>query len=100
MAFAKWPQQRDVSTSCHRANSYNRTGIPRLSKRVFLTDAMRGPMHCSCMTTTLTPRPGSPCHTLPVLSNGRLSGVLTLDNVGEFVMIEAALRSLSSHKKS
>jgi hypothetical protein len=35
-----------------------------------------------------------------VLSNGRLSGVLTLDNVGEFVMIEAALRSLSSHKKS
>jgi Zn-dependent protease len=33
------------------------------------------------------------CHTLPVLSGGRLSGVLTLDNVGEFVMIEAALRS-------
>jgi len=41
---------------------------------------------------------GSPCHTLPVLSNGQLRGVLTLDNVGEFVMIEAALRSLSSHK--
>lgn len=39
-----------------------------------------------------------PCHTLPVLSDGRLSGVLTLENVGEFVMIEAALRSLSSHK--
>ena len=41
---------------------------------------------------------GSPCHTLPVLSNGQLSGVLTLDNVGEFVMIEAALRSLASQK--
>lgn len=40
----------------------------------------------------------SPCHTLPVLSDGRLAGVLTLDNVGEFVMIEAALRSLASHK--
>ena len=39
-----------------------------------------------------------PCHTLPVLSDGRLSGVLTLENVGEFVMIEAALRSLASHK--
>ena len=38
------------------------------------------------------------CHTLPVLSTGRLIGVLTLDNVGEFVMIEAALRSLASHK--
>jgi Zn-dependent protease/predicted transcriptional regulator len=39
-----------------------------------------------------------PCHTLPVLSDGRLSGVLTLENVGEFVMIEAALRSLASQK--
>jgi len=37
-----------------------------------------------------------PCHTLPVLSDGRLTGVLTLENVGEFVMIEAALRSLVS----
>lgn len=36
------------------------------------------------------------CHTLPVLREGRLCGVLTLDNVGEFVMIEAALRSSSA----
>jgi Zn-dependent protease len=35
---------------------------------------------------------------LPVLSNGRLCGVLTLDNIGEFVMIEAAVRSSASHK--
>lgn len=40
----------------------------------------------------------SSCRTLPVLSDGRLTGVLTLDNIGEFVMIEAALRSLASHK--
>jgi Zn-dependent protease/CBS domain-containing protein len=33
------------------------------------------------------------CRTLPVLTDGRLSGVLTPDNVGEYVMIEAALRS-------
>ncbi|MGZ3331129.1 MAG: site-2 protease family protein [Gemmatimonadaceae bacterium] len=39
----------------------------------------------------------SSCRTLPVLSDGRLTGVLTLDNIGEFVMIEAALRSLA-HK--
>lgn len=33
------------------------------------------------------------CHSLPVISDHRLDGVLTLDNVGEFMMIEAALRS-------
>jgi Zn-dependent protease/predicted transcriptional regulator len=33
------------------------------------------------------------CHTLPVLSGGRLCGVLTAENVAEFVMIDAALRS-------
>jgi Zn-dependent protease len=32
------------------------------------------------------------CHTLPVLSGDRLEGVLTADNVGEFMMIDAALR--------
>jgi len=42
---------------CHRANAYKRSGIPRPSKRVFLTDALRGTMHCSCMATTLTPPP-------------------------------------------
>ena len=35
----------------------------------------------------------SHCHALPVVSNHRLNGVLTLDNVGEFMMIETALRS-------
>jgi CBS-domain-containing membrane protein len=35
------------------------------------------------------------CHTLPVISGGQLRGVLTLENVGEFVMIEAALRTAS-----
>jgi Zn-dependent protease/predicted transcriptional regulator len=33
------------------------------------------------------------CHTLPVLSGGRLCGVLTAENVAEFVMIDAALHS-------
>jgi Zn-dependent protease/predicted transcriptional regulator len=32
------------------------------------------------------------CHTLPVLRDRRLVGVLTMENVGEFVMIESALR--------
>jgi Zn-dependent protease len=32
------------------------------------------------------------CHTMPVLRDGRLAGMLTTDNLGEFVMIRAALK--------
>ena len=32
------------------------------------------------------------CHTLPVLRNGMLVGLLTMDNLGEFIRIQAALR--------
>lgn len=32
------------------------------------------------------------CHSLPVILNGQLLGVLTMDNVGEYVMVQAALR--------
>ena len=31
------------------------------------------------------------CQTLPVTRNGQLVGLLTTDNVGEFVMIQAAI---------
>ena len=33
------------------------------------------------------------CHTLPVLHQGRLVGLVTDDNVGEFLMIQSALRT-------
>ncbi|HXG11724.1 MAG TPA: site-2 protease family protein [Gemmataceae bacterium] len=33
------------------------------------------------------------CRSLPVVRNGQLVGLITLDNVGEFVMIQSALRS-------
>ena len=36
------------------------------------------------------------CRSLPVEHNGRLVGMLTLDNVGEFIMIESALRRARS----
>lgn len=39
----------------------------------------------------------SPCHAMPVMSDGQLRGVLTLDGVGEFVAIAAALRRSTSH---
>jgi Zn-dependent protease/CBS domain-containing protein len=32
------------------------------------------------------------CHSLPVIDDGKLLGVLTMDNVGEYVMVQAALR--------
>lgn len=32
------------------------------------------------------------CHSMPVVQDGRLLGVLTMDNVGEYVMVQAALR--------
>jgi len=31
------------------------------------------------------------CHTLPILRNGQLVGLVTMDNVGEFLMIQSAL---------
>jgi Zn-dependent protease len=36
------------------------------------------------------------CRSLPVLHGGRLVGMFTLDNVGEFLMIQAALRQAAS----
>jgi Zn-dependent protease/predicted transcriptional regulator len=32
------------------------------------------------------------CHSLPVVKDGKLIGMITMDNVGEFLMIQAALR--------
>jgi Zn-dependent protease len=33
---------------------------------------------------------GNKCHTMPVIDNGVLQGVLTLENVGEFFMVQSA----------
>ena len=32
------------------------------------------------------------CHTMPVLRNGSLVGLLTMENLGEYFMIQSALR--------
>ena len=36
------------------------------------------------------------CHTLTVFHHGSLVGLLTMDNVGEFIRIQAALRGTKS----
>ena len=36
------------------------------------------------------------CHSMPVVNEGKLLGVLTMDNVGEYVMVQAALRGAKS----
>jgi Zn-dependent protease/predicted transcriptional regulator len=36
------------------------------------------------------------CHTLPVMRNGKLVGLITMDNLGEFVMIQSALGTAKS----
>jgi hypothetical protein len=40
------------------------------------------------------------CHTMPVTFNGKLVGLLTMDNVGEFLMIQAAMRPTSRRPQS
>lgn len=39
---------------------------------------------------------GRDCHTIPVLEHGALIGLVTMDNVGEFLMIQSAERARSS----
>ena len=42
---------------------------------------------------------GRDCHTMPVLDRGALVGLVTMDNVGEFLMIHAAERKASPAPK-
>jgi Zn-dependent protease/predicted transcriptional regulator len=40
------------------------------------------------------------CHTMPVTYNGRLVGLLTTDNVGEFLMIQTVMRQGARQRQS
>lgn len=43
------------------------------------------------LETAFTRLQACACHTLPVVRNGELAGLVTMDNVGEFLMIQTAL---------
>jgi CBS domain-containing protein len=47
------------------------------------------------LETVLGRLQGRDCHTIPVLEHGVLIGLVTMDNVGEFLMIHAAERRTS-----
>lgn len=44
------------------------------------------------LETVLARLQGRNCHTVPITERGRLIGLVTMDNVGEFLMIQAAER--------
>jgi hypothetical protein len=48
------------------------------------------------LETVLGRLQGRDCHTIPVLEHGALVGLVTMDNVGEFLMIQSAERGRSS----
>jgi Zn-dependent protease/CBS domain-containing protein len=48
------------------------------------------------LETVLGRLQGRDCHTIPVLEHGALIGLVTMDNVGEFLMIHAAERGTST----
>ncbi|MEE8138129.1 MAG: site-2 protease family protein [Thermoanaerobaculia bacterium] len=70
-------------------------GISRLGPGARVAEAMRTdiePLHPHEMLKTAFERlQNCDCRTMPVLHNGRLVGLLTLDNLGEFMLIQGAL---------
>lgn len=46
------------------------------------------------LETVLGRLQGRDCHTISVLEHGALIGLVTMDNVGEFFMIQAAERGM------
>jgi Zn-dependent protease/predicted transcriptional regulator len=52
------------------------------------------------LETVLARLRGRDCHTVPVLENGALIGLVTMDNVGEFLMVQAAERGRSSSART
>ncbi len=72
--------------------------LPQRGRTALVADSVR---ECpvaeasEMLETVLGRLQGRDCHTIPVLEHGALIGLVTMDNVGEFLMIHAAERGTS-----
>ena len=68
--------------------------LPRAGRSGTVADAMKRECPTAdaseMLETVLARLQGHDCHTVPVLENGTFVGLVTMDNVGEFLMIQAA----------
>ena len=72
--------------------------LPQRGRSSLVADSMREcptAQASEMLETVLGRLQGQDCHTIPVLEDGALIGLVTMDNVGEFVMIHAAERGTS-----
>ncbi|MBM4194962.1 MAG: site-2 protease family protein [Gemmatimonadetes bacterium] len=68
------------------ARQEQRLPVAQVMRRDFLSaDAL------DMLDVTFQRLEGHHCHTIPVVRHGKLLGLLTMDNVGEFVSVQAAL---------
>ena len=75
-------------------------GLQQGGREAFVYEHMRRPcaeaQSSQMLEGVLASLQGRDCHTIPVLERGRLVGLVTMDNVGEFLMIQAAERKAAS----
>jgi Zn-dependent protease len=73
--------------------------LPQRGRAALVADSMREcpvAQASEMLETVLGRLQGRDCHTIPVLEHGALIGIVTMDNVGEFLMIHAAERGTSA----
>jgi len=72
------------------------TALARQDQRPLVSDVMRRDFQVAdaadMIDVALARLEGRPCHTMPVLRRGTLIGLLTMDNVGEFLSVQSAVR--------
>jgi Zn-dependent protease len=72
--------------------------LPQRGRAALVVDSMREcpvAQASEMLETVLGRLQGRDCHTIPVLEQGALIGLVTMDNVGEFLLVHAADRGTS-----
>ncbi|MBI2822443.1 MAG: site-2 protease family protein [Acidobacteria bacterium] len=77
--------------------------LAQQGKEVLVRDVMQREFQIvdssEMLETALTRLQECACHTLPVMRSGRLVGLVTMDNVGEFLSIQAALGTTKGERR-